>query len=480
MASMPSVPLSRLRPSLACRVRGTRPCSASTSAAGRSRPSWRRNPSPIRGSARWAKGARSPEAPTEPCAGTTGSRSRRSRSRRRATISTRTPEWPCARVRARSSSIARTSGSGSGGPHPGGVAAQQGHLGLVGQGGVDAGVGQGAEAGGDPVDHPALPNRLLHHGAGRRHAGRHPGPEAHLGPPLGDGHHLLGAQGVAGEQHLFRHSAPPAEPPAPRARPARATGAGYRPGRGLPGRARPSRPGGAGWPCRWLRCRPRSPPCTPGPPSPSRPCRAVQKVAMPAAGTSAASRVKAPVSVTTQSDLAQQGRRRGVWRGGRQIDDELERGRVARPEHRPAEVDGDGGGEAGGVDPDPRQHRPRWSRRWCCATPPPTPRPGSSPGSRGRPPGLPWWWRPPPSSRWPPRSWSEPPWWWPLRRPRRPKRVGRARAAAGIRRRMTPLLPSLRERYDDAEARRASSTSVESRPAGVLPPPSRLLSTTPG
>ena len=96
--------------------------------------------------------------------------------------------------------------------HPGGVAAQQGHLGLVRLGRVDASVGQRPEAGGDPVDHPAVPHRLLHQAPGRGHAGRHPGAEAHRRPPLGDGHHVLGPQGVAGEHHFVRHRLPPGRP----------------------------------------------------------------------------------------------------------------------------------------------------------------------------------------------------------------------------------------------------------------------------
>ena len=63
---------------------------------------------PINGSARCASGARSPEAPTEPCSGTTGWMPRRRKSSSRSTISGRQPLWPCASALARSSSIART------------------------------------------------------------------------------------------------------------------------------------------------------------------------------------------------------------------------------------------------------------------------------------------------------------------------------------------------------------------------------------
>ena len=76
------------------------------------------SPRPIRGSARCASGARSPDAPTLPWAGTTGwipsSRSRSSRS----TSNGRQPEWPSASVLARRRSIARTTSRGSAGPTP--------------------------------------------------------------------------------------------------------------------------------------------------------------------------------------------------------------------------------------------------------------------------------------------------------------------------------------------------------------------------
>ena len=66
------VPLSRVRPSLASSASGARPARRSASAAGTTWPPVSASPSPIRPSARWASGARSPDAPTEPRAGTTG------------------------------------------------------------------------------------------------------------------------------------------------------------------------------------------------------------------------------------------------------------------------------------------------------------------------------------------------------------------------------------------------------------------------
>lgn len=72
MATMPSVPLMRARPSFSTSSTGSRPASASAVAAG-SRPlSVRTSPSPITASATWASGARSPEQPSQPYSRTTG------------------------------------------------------------------------------------------------------------------------------------------------------------------------------------------------------------------------------------------------------------------------------------------------------------------------------------------------------------------------------------------------------------------------
>ncbi len=114
MAAMPSVPLSSERPSFAWSERGMR----SVSLAGTIAPSILTLPSPMRGNAMWANGARSPDAPTEPRDGMTGRMSRSSISRIRSTTTGRTPEWPWARVLARSKRIARTNGSGRGAPTP--------------------------------------------------------------------------------------------------------------------------------------------------------------------------------------------------------------------------------------------------------------------------------------------------------------------------------------------------------------------------
>ena len=66
------LPLSKASPSLAASTSGDRPSAWRTAAAGRRSPANRISPSPISAQDRCASGARSPEAPTEPLAGTVG------------------------------------------------------------------------------------------------------------------------------------------------------------------------------------------------------------------------------------------------------------------------------------------------------------------------------------------------------------------------------------------------------------------------
>ena len=72
-AAMNCVPLMSDSPSFAASRIGSSPTRASASSPGRRSPSTNASPSPTSGSARCASGARSPEAPTEPRLGTTGS-----------------------------------------------------------------------------------------------------------------------------------------------------------------------------------------------------------------------------------------------------------------------------------------------------------------------------------------------------------------------------------------------------------------------
>ena len=115
---MNCVPLISERPSFASRRVGSRPTRASASKPGSRSPSTNASPSPTSGSARCASGARSPDAPTEPRLGTTGSTPRLRHSSRSSTVSMRAPELPFASVFARSSIAARTISSAYGSPTP--------------------------------------------------------------------------------------------------------------------------------------------------------------------------------------------------------------------------------------------------------------------------------------------------------------------------------------------------------------------------
>ncbi len=65
-----------------------------------------------------ASGARSPLAPTEPCAGTTGVTPRLSSSHKRSSVAGLMPEWPAESELTRSTPAARTNSSRSGAPVP--------------------------------------------------------------------------------------------------------------------------------------------------------------------------------------------------------------------------------------------------------------------------------------------------------------------------------------------------------------------------
>ena len=115
---IPSVPLMRARPSLASSSIGSRSSAASAAAAEMSAPPTSTLPSPSRARAAWAKGARSPEAPSDPYSCTAGVIPALSIATIRSTTSGRIPEYPMARVRARSSIMARTTSRSTRGPMP--------------------------------------------------------------------------------------------------------------------------------------------------------------------------------------------------------------------------------------------------------------------------------------------------------------------------------------------------------------------------
>ena len=118
IALMNCVPLMSDSPSFACGRIGSRPTRARASSPGSSSPSTVANPSPTSGSARCASGARSPEAPTDPRLGTSGSTPRFRHSRSSSTVPSAIPDVPLASVFARRSMAARTISSGYGSPTP--------------------------------------------------------------------------------------------------------------------------------------------------------------------------------------------------------------------------------------------------------------------------------------------------------------------------------------------------------------------------
>ena len=92
--AMNCVPLISESPSFASSRNGSSPTRASASSPGSRSPSTNASPSPTSGSARCASGARSPDAPTEPRLGTTGTTPRFRHSSSSSTVSIRAPEVP--------------------------------------------------------------------------------------------------------------------------------------------------------------------------------------------------------------------------------------------------------------------------------------------------------------------------------------------------------------------------------------------------
>ena len=176
---------------------GSSPRPASTSAAGR--PSSR--PSPTSGSATAASWARSPDAPTEPLAGTVGSRSRSSSSSSRS---------------GSSGAAAGRAGRDRAGPQqeqrPDRVRGQR----LAGAGGVRADqrqlhrlqvlaghrdVGERAEPGAHAVHDRAALDRVGDHAPGGGHPPGHVRAELGPGPPPGHVHHVVECEPVAVDEN---------------------------------------------------------------------------------------------------------------------------------------------------------------------------------------------------------------------------------------------------------------------------------------
>src|SRR5262249_21479545 len=117
-AVTPGVPLSRANPSFASSRSGWIPARRIASPPGMRSPRKIASPSPTTTSARWASGARSPEAPTEPRDGITGCAPPFSIAINVSITAGRQPENPLASTLTRCKIIARTAASGSGSPTP--------------------------------------------------------------------------------------------------------------------------------------------------------------------------------------------------------------------------------------------------------------------------------------------------------------------------------------------------------------------------
>ena len=112
------VPFNSARPSLGPRTIGSRPTRASPSRAGCNSPLIRTSPSPSSIRERCARGARSPDAPTEPFSGIHGITPALNRLISASTSSIRIPEWPRARLIILVAITRRTTSSGNNSPKP--------------------------------------------------------------------------------------------------------------------------------------------------------------------------------------------------------------------------------------------------------------------------------------------------------------------------------------------------------------------------
>src|SRR6266540_1776208 len=105
-------------PSFDWRTRGASLAPARAFLPGRTRPPTSASPSPTSTRPKWARGARSPLAPSDPRDGIIGCTPRFKKSKRRVTSTRRTPDYPIASVFARRRIAARTSSRRRGGPRP--------------------------------------------------------------------------------------------------------------------------------------------------------------------------------------------------------------------------------------------------------------------------------------------------------------------------------------------------------------------------
>ena len=137
------------------------PAARSAGAAGTRSPSTSISPSPASASVMCASGARSPDAPTEPCDGMYGTRPALCAAISVSTTASRTPEWPRARLAALSASISRTTGGCSGSPTPTECERIRFICSVASWSASIRGAGELAEAGVDAVDRGVALGRAL-------------------------------------------------------------------------------------------------------------------------------------------------------------------------------------------------------------------------------------------------------------------------------------------------------------------------------
>ena len=183
MPVMNCVPLISARPSLACSTSGSMPAAAIASRPGSRRPCHTASPSPIMTDARCASGARSPDAPTDPRLGITGSRPRSSICDQRleddvAGARVALGEHVGAQQHQRPGRLGP-----DGLPDAAAVAQHQVALQFDDIVAGDGHVRELAEAGGDAVDHPAVGDQLLDVRAGRVDWSRAPTARSPPPPP---------------------------------------------------------------------------------------------------------------------------------------------------------------------------------------------------------------------------------------------------------------------------------------------------------
>ncbi len=157
---MNCVPLISASPSLGPSETGASPYSSSTTRAGFFSPRCQTSPSPISGRKRWAKGARSPEAPTDPFSGTTGIMFSARCHNIRSSVANCTPEYPCARACTLVISMIRPISDRDRIPHPHTMALEDFMLQQPCIRLRDLRVGQNAKTCVDPIDRSRLPNDI--------------------------------------------------------------------------------------------------------------------------------------------------------------------------------------------------------------------------------------------------------------------------------------------------------------------------------